>query len=663
VRTLRHTLRPTFRSTLAGLSAGAAPPIAPSAFFNSDAMISTGWGQVTYPAAMHVASTNKTYVTWEFVGLSGHKGIHIAGYDHAAGSWGERYTVGNFLLANDDHGVATLVRDADGYIHCYYGSHRTSQKYSVTNAPDDISTWTQRPDFGSTLTYPKPVLVGSKIHLLARESEISTNLKMALYTMTPTAGVGSWSLIGNLVDFGGDSRVYIAEAHAVSTNIHLVCSRADSADTIRRGVYYFVYNTVTGGMTNFDGSFTVAAGSLPVTLAQSNSNFRIYDHGSNDGDIGSFQFDTSGNAHIIFADGITPTYALKHMMLSGGAWSAPETIATLDDIYAPTFGFVSNYAMVPGASGSMEAWYNDSSGNKLRRVRSSGGTWASAETIKTVGAYNLLQSTAVKSANASIRTFFAENTGSTTDTGAANLSMFAYGDGGPVNDAIDMAPLDTAGFSNVVLLLNGRHRNNEASIIDDSKSSIRATFAGNAKITTAQTPFAGGGSLILDGAGDYLSIPNNSAFSAAGNSDFCIDGWIRPNELGRLQAIASKRDLTTADEFAFYLEAANKLRLLMFNVNTAVINLTGTTAATTGAWSFFELSRVSGVVYLFLNGALEASATQAASPTSNSLALTIGRDSSNTARDLSGCLADFRITRAGRHTSTYSSPATWAPRR
>jgi hypothetical protein len=647
-----------------------APPASASAFFNSDLMLSTGWGQVTYPAAIHVASTNKTYVTWEFVGLDGYKGIHIASYDHTAGSWSERYTVGNFLLANDDHGVATLVRDANGYIHCFYGSHRTPQMYSVTNAPDDISTWTQRPDIGTTLTYPKPVLVGSKIYLFAREAAVSTNLKMTLFTATPVAGIATWAAAPNLVDFGADSRVYIAEAHAVGTNIHLVCTRSDSADTIRRGVYYFVYNTVTGGVTNFDGSFTVASGSLPVTLTQSNTNFRIYDHGSNDGDLGSFQFDTSGNAHIIFADGLTPTYDLKHMMLSGGAWSSPTTIATLDDLYAPTFGFVSNYTLVAGASGKMEAWYNNSSGDKMRRVRSAAGTWAAAGTIKTAGTFDLLQGAAVKDADSSMRAFFAENTGSTTDSAAANLSMFAYGDGGPVNDTIDMTAVDPAGFSNVVLLLGCRHRNGAVSIIDESKSSLRVALAGNAQIDTSQTPFPGGASLKLDGANDYVTVLNNSAFSASGTSDFSIRGWFRPNELARLQVLLSKRSPSgTAHDFMFYLNPSNQLQFLAFNNNAVALNLIGTTALATGAWYFYEFNRIGGTGYLLygpLGGtvALEASGAQASAPTASSQALLIGRDPSTpTTRDLNGWLADIEFTRAGRHTAAFAAPTTWAPRR
>lgn len=643
---------------------GGSAPVSPTSFFNSDPMLSTGWGQVTYPAAIYVASTNKTIVCWQFVGLSGYKGVHVAEYNHTTGAWSERYTVGNFLLPDDDHGDAVLVRDASGYIHCFYGSHVNGQKYSVTNAPDDISAWTQRPDLGSSLTYPKPVLVGSKIHLFAREAAISTNRKMALFTTTPAAGIATWAALSDVVDFGADSRVYTAEAHAVGTNIHLVCTRSDSADTIRRGVYYFVYNTVTGGVTNFDGSFTVASGSLPVTLTQSNTNFRVYDHGSNDGDLGSFQFDTSGNAHIIFADGLTPTYDLKHIMLSGGSWSSPVTIDSIPDGY-PAFGFVSNYTLVRGASDTMEAWYNNSAGDKIRKIRSAAGTWGSAQTILTAGSLDLLQGTAVKDADPSLRTFFAENSGTTTDSGAVALDLYSYGDSGSVSGSIDMTPVDTAGFSNVVLLLGARHRNGATSIIDESKSSLRLAFTGNAVIDTAQTPFAGGASLKLDGTGDYLTAITHADLSLSGSGDLCVDGWIRRNDTGRFQCIMSNRPApgTTPNMFGIYLSATNRLQVINWNGATVVANLTGTTTISTGAWTWFEVSRIGGTFYLFVNGNLEVSGAQSAAPGAPSNPLVIGRDPNDAARDFNGWMADLRFTRAGRHSASYTPPTTWVPRR
>lgn len=640
---------------------GVIPPTGVNPFFASDPITTTGWEPVSYPNAIYDAAADATYVAWQFVGLSGYKGVHVAAYNHASSQWSPRYTAGNFQLANDDHGHPALVIDADGYIHCLYGSHAGPQRYSVSNAPNDVSTWTQFADFGSTLTYPKPVLVGSTIYLFAREQALgNSRRRLSLQTMTPTAGVGSFGSPTIVLDFGADSRVYQGEAHAIGTEIHFVCTRANSADSERKGVYYFVYDTSDGSMSNYNGSVSVASGDLPVDLTEANADFRIFDHGSDDGDVPSLQFDSSGNAHVLFANGSSPSYDLDHMMLSGGSWSSPVTVAVISDLY-PSVGYVDTYNLVPGASGKMEAWYNVS-GDKVRRVRSAGGTWASAETIKAAGTYDFVQGAAVANAQSDLRTIFSESSGSALDSSAALMGLYGYGDSGAVG-AIDMSPQDPVGFNNVVLLLGGRSRSGVAQIIDESKSTYRAAFAGNAQISAAQTPFAGGGSLVLDGNGDYLNYGSDSTFSLHGTSDWCIDGWVRRNDTGRLQCIASRKSSGATVDFNFVISASDKLQFLLYNSSTVVVNITGPTSLTTGAWYFVEVSRVSGTVYVFLNGTLEGSAAQSATPALQTFNFLVGRDALSSARDFNGWISDFRLTKgAGRHTTSYSVPTTWAPR-
>lgn len=634
-----------------------------SAFFVSDPMTSSGWGQVTYPAAIYVSSTNTTYVTWQFVGLSGHKGMRIAAYSHATNSWGERATVGNFLLADDDHGLGVLIRDASGYIHCFFGCHSTTMGWSVTNNPDDITSWTQQTGVGTSVSYPAPVLIGSTIYVFVRQDATSSRRTEGYATLTPSSGVGTFSAFTTIIDFDPDSRVYRSECHAVGTDIHFVCTRANELDTTRKGVYYFILDTTTGAVKNYNGTVTVASGSLPVTMTQANASFRIYDHGSNDGDLASFQFDTSGNAHLIFAAGTSPTYDLKHMYLSGGSWSSPANIATIPDSATGSSGFVSNYTLVQGASGRMEAWYNNSAGDKLRRVWN-GSSWDPQATVQPVGTLKLLQGNAVKNATANFRTLYAENSGTTLDSGAVPLSLFAYGDSGPVTGSVNVSASDSL-WSNVTLLLGANHRNNATRFVDESPSAIIVVPSGNAKVDTTQSPFAGRASIKLDGTGDYLTTLTSSAYSASGTSDFCIDMYVRLNELGRLQCLMSKRvNVSATGEYALYISAANKINMLMFNGSTAVLNLTGTTTLTTGVWYHVEASRISSVTYLFVAGVLEASGTQSAAPSANtSQTMIIGRDVTNVARDFNGWLADVRFTRAGRHSSGFTPPTTPFPRR
>lgn len=631
----------------------------PSSFFSSDPMLSSGWEAVTYPAGYQYSDA--TYVAWQFVGLAGNKGVHVAAYDHYLNAWSDRYTLGNFLLADDDHGHPALIRDASGYIHCFYGSHNNPQKYSVSNAPDDISAWTQRPDIFSALTYPKPVLVGSTIYLFARDSTTSTNLKMVLATMTPTAGIGTFSALQILIDFGSSSRVYASEPHLRGTEIHWTAAYAPIADNIRQNVYYFILDTTTGSIKNYNGTVTVSSGSLPISKATADASFRIFAHsGGNDGDIPSMQFDTLGNPHVLFADGVTPNYALKHMTLSGGVWSSPFTVANVTDM-DPASGYVGTYIMSPGASGKMEAWYNVS-GDKVRRVRLSSGSWITQETISTMGTYEFEQACSVRDANPNLRVLYSENAGSATDSSAALLGLYAYGDSGPINNPINMTPVDS-NWQNVVMLLGCNARNGSAIFIDDSKSSFRCTVNGNSQIDTGQTPFVGRASMRLDGSGDFLSFGTNSQFSLAGTQEFTIDFWVRLNELGRLQTFFSKRPAAGTSEYSLVLSATNQIQMLMWNGSGLVLNITAPTAMTTGVWYFVEATRIGNTGYVFLNGNLEVSGALSANPTSNSASLLIGRDITNTARDFNGWLTECRFTRAGRNSASYTPPSGPFPRK
>lgn len=643
---------------LRGGGGGGGGPYPASAFFNSDPITTTGWEVVSYPSGFY--HSGKTYVAWQYVGLSGHKGIHVAAYDHGSGSWSERYTAGNFLLPNDDHGHPALVRDADGYIHCFFGSHVNAQKWSTTTAPDDISGWTQRAEISGSNTYPRAVRVGSTIYLFTRSAGASNSRILSVRTITPTGGAGTPSSAVSLIYFGADTIVYSTEAHVVGTAIHVCSTFAAAGDTSRRHVYYMIYETTTGAISNFDGSTTIASGSLPVTLAQATASFRIFTPaGINDGDVPSLQFDSSGNAHVLFADGVTPNYDLKHMMLSGGSWTSPVTVAAITDI-SPTTGYVGAYCLTPGASGAMEAWYNVA-GDKMRRVRSSGGTWATAETIATAGTYDFVQCTAIRGANSELRTLFAESCGDAVDANAALLGLYAYGDNGGVPAVIPMTSIDPNWGA--VTVMYGFHSASASFVVNDAPAAILGTLNGNPSFTTSIIPFSGASSLRLDGSGDWVEMPHNAAFSMnATNQTF--ECFLRIDETGRLQLIAGKRQVGTANEWQLLLAATNNLQFIAFGAGGAVVvNIIGSTTLTTGVWYHAAVCKEGTACRLYLDGALEASGTFSGSVATNTLPFRIGRDPTNTGRDLNGWLSEVRMTEAARYTTAFTPPTAPFPRR
>jgi hypothetical protein len=634
---------------------GADPLPAATAFFSADPMLTSGWEPVSGPSAFYDSATDRTYVAWQFVGVGSAKGIHIAYYDHTLESWSARYTVGNFDLADDDHGHPAIVKDADGYLHCFFGVHNNLAKYSTSTAPDDISAWTQNADAGPNQSYPKLSLISGSIYWMFRDGTVSTRRKLSVRSGTPAAGVYTPSALIELVDFGASSRVYHSEAHVVGTDIHVACAFADDGDTYRTGVYYVIYKTATGALTNYDGSTSVASGSLPISLATANSSFRVFDHGSGDGDLASLQFDSSGNAHLLFADNENgATYYLKHMWLNAGTWTTPENLGAITDL-EPSFGYTTSYCLVPGAAGTMQAWYANSNGDKVRRIY--GGAWGSEQIVIAKGSHDLVQGRAVQNAHADLRVFVSERLGNVTDSNAVPLDLYAYGDSGSLA-ALDMTASD-ANWADVTLLMGFESKDAATSAIDESPASLRSTFFGNAQIDTAQQKY-GNASLLLDGTGDYISIPDSAGFKVT-SGDMTFEAWIRIATTGSIRAIATKRTSGgTPGEWAFYVSAANVLQLLVFNGATVAINIVGTTALTTGTWYYAAFTRSGTTWSVQLDSSAEGSAAEGSTPTANTNPVLIGRDPSNTGRDFNGWIDEVRFTGANR---TLTPPGAAFPRK
>jgi hypothetical protein len=79
-------------------------------------------------------------------------------------------------------------------------------------------------------------------------------------------------------------------------------------------------------------------------------------------------------------------------------------------------------------------------------------------------------------------------------------------------------------YNNVNLLLRLTGSNGSTSFVDNSSSPKTMTANGNAQISTAQTKFSGG-SLYLDGNGDYLTTPNTTSL-LLGTNDFTIECFL-----------------------------------------------------------------------------------------------------------------------------------------
>jgi len=135
-----------------------------------------------------------------------------------------------------------------------------------------------------------------------------------------------------------------------------------------------------------------------------------------------------------------------------------------------------------------------------------------------------------------------------------------------------------------------------------------STFAGNAQLDTAQKKF-GTSSLLLDGAGDYISTDSSSDF-AWGSAGFTIECYIRPSDITGTRTIFDFR-ASSASEVAgrLYLEAGQ----VRYNVNGSDLVTSGATTITADTWTHVVVQRTSTTVKIVLDGVERGTGTDSTS--------------------------------------------------
>ena len=135
-----------------------------------------------------------------------------------------------------------------------------------------------------------------------------------------------------------------------------------------------------------------------------------------------------------------------------------------------------------------------------------------------------------------------------------------------------------------------------------------STFAGNAQLDTAQKKF-GSSSLLLDGAGDYISTDSSSDF-AWGSAGFTIECYIRPSNITGTRTIFDFR-ASSASEVAgrLYLEAGQ----VRYNVNGSDLVTSGATTITADTWTHVVVQRTGTTTKIVLDGVERGTGTDSSS--------------------------------------------------
>lgn len=224
---------------------------------------------------------------------------------------------------------------------------------------------------------------------------------------------------------------------------------------------------------------------------------------------------------------------------------------------------------------------------------------------------------------------------------------------------VDTSGLADPDFANVEALLH--FDGADASTTMTDVTGRVWTARGNAQLDTAQKQW-GVSSLLLDGTGDFIDAAHDVLLSA--NGDYTFECWIRPSFTSTLKCIATKRPTSGgATEFAFYVDATNKLQVSAWTSGAVVIvTLTGATDVQQNVWQHVTFTKDGITWRLFLDGVLDAFGDETGTYGANLNMFHIGRDPSNTARDFAGHMDDVRITKGvARYTATFTPPAAAFP--
>ena len=146
--------------------------------------------------------------------------------------------------------------------------------------------------------------------------------------------------------------------------------------------------------------------------------------------------------------------------------------------------------------------------------------------------------------------------------------------------------------------------------VDNSSSNRSVSVFGTPSVqrfcpfgtTSAYDSATLGGSGYFDGSGDYLSVPDSSAFTI-GSNNFTIEAWIYTSAANNV--ICSHWGTVATDcSFLFYLNAG-KLRLSYGSGGTNT-GVDSTSSVPTNQWVHVVATCTSGTIRYFINGVLDA---------------------------------------------------------
>jgi hypothetical protein len=215
----------------------------------------------------------------------------------------------------------------------------------------------------------------------------------------------------------------------------------------------------------------------------------------------------------------------------------------------------------------------------------------------------------------------------------------------------------TAVSGTSLLTLQTNQPNNNNMFLDSSTNNFLITRNGN---TTQGTfsPYGAGWSNYFDGTGDYLTVPNNSAF-LFGSGNFTVEAWCNIPAMGAERWIAGFWSYTIPgnQSWALYAQNANSGYTFLIQGDQGAedyVVLTVANSVVLNQWTHVAVTRSGSTWRMFINGTLSATTTYSGTLANCSNVLGIGVVENAPAAYV-GYISNLRIVKG---TAVYTSTFT-----
>lgn len=324
------------------------------------------------PPAIYDSNSNKTYITWQ--GTPNNLDPYVISYDHTTQNWSEPYWVGNNQLGNDEHGSPAIIRDVEGYLHVFFGTHNLNIQHAVSVNPDDVSQWITKPiiECGGASYQQCAVVPNGDIYIFYRKFlEYGPGYyNRTMGCIKSTDNGETWSVPYSVIDFSEiDNWIYPGGFEVEgSSKIHLSWTWCVplSSPAIRRNAHHAYLDLADYHMYSMDGT------DLGTTISKTEADAHCLAYNSGNHNIYNpkVHLDENGRPYIIFNNYET-NFNHDFIYWNGDSWTTPETITSGTN--APDF--------IVHSSTDIEAYLTSAGYATMDKWLWDGTTWSFDSTI------------------------------------------------------------------------------------------------------------------------------------------------------------------------------------------------------------------------------------------------------------------------------------------